>query len=312
MLYAQATDGQQIKPTPNQSGYCPCCKSTVISKCGKTNIWHWAHESKDCDPWYEPESEWHRSWKLTVPAEQTEVVIHKNNKKHRADIRLRNGLVVELQHSSISAEEIEAREAFYRDMIWLFDAREWALEVGTDTCVEPICKYEKDEPYLTQASDWFLKLGHLYCFPEEEEEYFSFNLALAIKDLSKHGAGFKAVVGAITEAIPQIDFGLVSEMYDEIVHYNNISRYTRIHGPFYVLPTQMNRHTFRWRWAHRTLAAAKKPLYFQISDNQILRITKLHCFATYAFYPGGSAELLTREEFISRVLNPRKELSHAS
>jgi len=34
-----------------------------------------------------------------------------------------NGLtVVELQHSPISPDEIEEREAFYRNMIWLFDA----------------------------------------------------------------------------------------------------------------------------------------------------------------------------------------------
>ncbi|HEV3447343.1 MAG TPA: hypothetical protein VG099_22065 [Gemmataceae bacterium] len=32
------------------------------------------------------------------------------------------GVVIELQHSSISAEDIEAREASYGDMVSLFDA----------------------------------------------------------------------------------------------------------------------------------------------------------------------------------------------
>ena len=41
---------------------------------------------------------------------------------HRADIMGNGGLVVELQHSSISPEEIQQREAFYGNMIWLFDA----------------------------------------------------------------------------------------------------------------------------------------------------------------------------------------------
>jgi hypothetical protein len=41
---------------------------------------------------------------------------------HRADIVGNGGVVVELQHSSISAEDIAAREAFYGDMVWLFDA----------------------------------------------------------------------------------------------------------------------------------------------------------------------------------------------
>jgi competence CoiA-like predicted nuclease len=41
--------------------------------------------------------------------------------KHRADIRRCDGFVIELQHSSISVEDIEAREAFYGNMCWLLD-----------------------------------------------------------------------------------------------------------------------------------------------------------------------------------------------
>jgi hypothetical protein len=44
-------------------------------------------------------------------------------KPHRADIRRSDGLVIELQHSSISDEEVAAREAFYGNMWWLFDVR---------------------------------------------------------------------------------------------------------------------------------------------------------------------------------------------
>jgi hypothetical protein len=43
---------------------------------------------------------------------------------HRADIVGNNDIVVELQHSPISAEHIAARESFYGRMIWLFDATE--------------------------------------------------------------------------------------------------------------------------------------------------------------------------------------------
>jgi hypothetical protein len=46
----------------------------------------------------------------------------------RADIVTASGVVVELQHSPISAETIAEREAFYGRMVWVFDAREWPLE----------------------------------------------------------------------------------------------------------------------------------------------------------------------------------------
>jgi hypothetical protein len=41
---------------------------------------------------------------------------------HRADIVGNGGVVVELQHSPISAEDIAARESHYGNMVWLFDA----------------------------------------------------------------------------------------------------------------------------------------------------------------------------------------------
>lgn len=47
---------------------------------------------------------------------------------HRADIRRDDGLVIELQASSISAEEIAEREAFYGEMVWLLDGREFVLD----------------------------------------------------------------------------------------------------------------------------------------------------------------------------------------
>ncbi len=48
---------------------------------------------------------------------------------HRADLVTADGWVVELQHSSISPEEIATREEFYgQRMLWLFDATEPARE----------------------------------------------------------------------------------------------------------------------------------------------------------------------------------------
>jgi hypothetical protein len=41
---------------------------------------------------------------------------------HRADLLGNGGIVIELQHSPIGPDEIEQREEFYGDMLWLFDA----------------------------------------------------------------------------------------------------------------------------------------------------------------------------------------------
>jgi len=45
------------------------------------------------------------------------VAIVKNGERHRAD------KVIELQHSALGVNKIRAREAFYTQMIWLFDVR---------------------------------------------------------------------------------------------------------------------------------------------------------------------------------------------
>jgi hypothetical protein len=54
-----------------------------------------------------------------------EVVIEKDGELHRADIKTNNNLVLELQNSSISSETIQAREAFYINMVWLVNAEEF-------------------------------------------------------------------------------------------------------------------------------------------------------------------------------------------
>ena len=103
-------------------GICPACGKKVISKCGKERIWHWAHEAnKNCDKWWEEETEWHRKWKNYFPEQWQEKTITVEEQQHRADIKTPDGLVIEFQHSYISSEEKEFREKFYKKMIWVFD-----------------------------------------------------------------------------------------------------------------------------------------------------------------------------------------------
>lgn len=109
------------RPFKAGRGECPTCGGGVIAKCGHIKAHHWAHESiDDCDPWSEHVGPWHLSWQDSVQDEFVEVTLG----PHRADIQNPAGTVIELQHSTISTEDIARREAFYGDMVWVFDATE--------------------------------------------------------------------------------------------------------------------------------------------------------------------------------------------
>ncbi len=118
MIYAINSKGTKIKATPKAKAVCPSCSGDLIPKCGKINIWHWAHKAKDCDSWHEPESEWHLNWKSHAKPEHVEVV----RGPHRADILGPRGVVVELQNNSISPKIIKEREDFYGKMVWIVNA----------------------------------------------------------------------------------------------------------------------------------------------------------------------------------------------
>jgi hypothetical protein len=119
MLRFANVDGAKRLPFPKGRGLCPCCGGLLIAKCGQINTHHWAHESKDdCDTWSEPIGPWHLWWQNLVRHEFVEVA----KGVHRADVVGNRGVVVELQHSPISPEDITARESHYGDMVWLFDA----------------------------------------------------------------------------------------------------------------------------------------------------------------------------------------------
>lgn len=115
---------------PGGRSRCPDCDDELIAKCGDINTWHWAHAAgKDCDPWHEPETAWHRNWKSALEDEFPEGIaehtIKCGGEWHRADFYIPNfDLVVELQHSNISSEEIAARELFYPRMVWVLDLQD--------------------------------------------------------------------------------------------------------------------------------------------------------------------------------------------
>ena len=115
--------GKKTEATKGAIGFCPSCGSELIAKCGEVKIKHWAHKGKrTCDPWWENETDWHRSWKGQFPVDWQEVVHRdKSGEKHIADVKTDQGWVLEFQHSYLNPEERRAREAFYPRLVWVVD-----------------------------------------------------------------------------------------------------------------------------------------------------------------------------------------------
>ncbi|OSZ79036.1 hypothetical protein CAP35_12535 [Chitinophagaceae bacterium IBVUCB1] len=117
-------DNIRTGATKGATGICPCCGSQVIARCGEIRVDHWAHKgARHCDPWWENETDWHRSWKGNFSADWQEVIASDEitGEKHIADIKTDYGLVIEFQHSRIDPVERRAREKFYKNMIWVVD-----------------------------------------------------------------------------------------------------------------------------------------------------------------------------------------------
>lgn len=122
MKYA-LVNGDRREAQPILVGECPLCGSEMIPKCGDVYVHHWAHKSRrNCDPWWENETEWHRAWKNQFPLDWQEIVHQgEDGQKHFADVRTDDGWILEFQHSRINPEERASREGFYKKLIWVID-----------------------------------------------------------------------------------------------------------------------------------------------------------------------------------------------
>jgi hypothetical protein len=106
-------------------GVCPTCGAAMIAKCGPRILHHWAHAGRrNCDPWWENETEWHRAWKNLFPESCREIGhVAPDGEIHRADIKTPTGIVIEVQHSAIADAERQSREDFYGNLVWVIDGR---------------------------------------------------------------------------------------------------------------------------------------------------------------------------------------------
>jgi competence protein CoiA len=125
-------NSQRIEAQRGIAAMCPCCGGAVIAHCGEVYADHWAHASKrECDPWHEPETLWHRSWKNQFPIDWQEIVHPAPDaQRHIADVKTTRGWVLEFQHSPIKADERRARDAFYPLLIWIIDGTRRKTDAG--------------------------------------------------------------------------------------------------------------------------------------------------------------------------------------
>lgn len=126
-------NGQKVEATKGTKGQCPSCGADLIARCGELKVDHWAHKgNRNCDPWWENETEWHRSWKDHFPKAWQEVshTDKATGEKHIADVKTQTGWTLEFQHSFLNSDERQSRIAFYPKLIWVVDGTRRKTDVS--------------------------------------------------------------------------------------------------------------------------------------------------------------------------------------
>jgi competence protein CoiA len=177
-------DCKRSPPVPRLRGTCALCGDAAIAKCGTIKVWHWSHVSREhCDQWWERESEWHRGWKNEFPESWREVIRHDSvtGERHIADVETADGTVIELQYSSISMEELTSREAFYKNMIWVLDARAFSsrfqvlppkLPSPDSKLLDELLFNEDGSRFRVAADHPFVSFGYASGYQREKYEWF--------------------------------------------------------------------------------------------------------------------------------------------
>ena len=158
-------NGKRTEATKGGKGICRSCGSELVAKCGEVKVNHWAHKGRrNCDPWWENESEWHRSWKGQFPNDWQEIIHHDDNgEKHVADVKTQNGYVLEFQHSYLNPEERRSRNAFYRPLVWIVNGTrrktdklqfQKVLEESSTVLREPLIKRVRFPDECRLLKEW--------------------------------------------------------------------------------------------------------------------------------------------------------------
>lgn len=179
-------NGQRQEAQPKLTGICPACGAFMTARCGRVRVHHWAHKNQGrCDPWWETESEWHRGWKNQFPAEWQEFIQRGDTgEKHIADVKTKDGWVIEFQHSVIDFSERISRERFYQKLIWIVDGTKRKSDIEPfkkgfiyGQSPDPLSpnKYRTFFPKGNLLKNWSENSGHVFFdFGEEHPLWWIF------------------------------------------------------------------------------------------------------------------------------------------
>lgn len=95
------------------------CGAPMISKVGTVVRGHWAHVANtSCDLDDTGEKGWHLTWRTLfyLRGAQTEIVMG----RHRADIVLPDGRVIEFQTTFLPPADVASRETTFGEMAWIY------------------------------------------------------------------------------------------------------------------------------------------------------------------------------------------------
>jgi hypothetical protein len=224
-------NGVRSTAQPKTTGICQHCGGELVAKCGRKTIWHWAHAPKrNCDPWWETETPWHRVWKSYFPADWRERVHNdpETNEKHIADVKTDTGLVFEFQNSPMPLDELESREKFYGDMIWIVNGDKFKNNFHIlDALPDPCAEFMQDIVFFPQSLE---KPTFCYWRKSEHPEFKS---------------GDMVQIHFVNEEGEKITLDLIEQHY-------------------------VGHHMFDWIRPRSVWFDATKPVFFDFGQNDLL------------------------------------------
>lgn len=247
---------------PGLKGTCEHCGGAVQAKCGSKIVWHWAHLSlEDCDSWHEPETAWHREWKHVFGERFSEIRVVKEHAYHIADVINKDGIVFEFQNSSISAEAIAAREAFYGEkMIWVINGEAFKDQFEMD-----------DDVYL---SDWAMKFVGEF---EAAERYAPYARGLIIEDWRVKQDAVKAFLSARGFVhIPGAGIwylelqGITNKAFPE----KELGRDIKALYASQQQPQDLRKGSFAWTRPRRSWEEAKRPVFIDFGEDELYLVNE--------------------------------------
>jgi hypothetical protein len=116
---------------------CPVCRTHLDPKQPIRSVHHFVHRPLvRCDPWRQTMTKWQKHWQACWAPERNEVPVERDGITHVADVVTADGVVVALQHSPLTREEVWEREEFYGNMAWVFDGGDKSqLELHGDSFI---------------------------------------------------------------------------------------------------------------------------------------------------------------------------------